>query len=263
VNNARYIDYLQDARADFLYELGIERLLRDGFSVISNQMEYLQPVFFSQEPLEVDVTVTAVDEETVTLAYQLYQHQREVAVARTTLSGYDVPGRTRRPLPDYAHTVFASMVTPEHPLREIAWSDMNEHAKVSEMRVRWTDVDAYGYVNNAMIFDYVQEGRITFTAAPLRGMTSTQNTDYLWLLARQDAWYMSPVHFRKDPYVVRTGISRLGTTSVTFSSQVDDPATGAICARAAAVAVFADAAGRPTELTPELREALNQYSLYQ
>jgi len=261
VNNARYIDYLQDARADFLYELHIEDLLREGFAVVSNQIEYRAPVFFSQEPLDVEIGVCGLDTDSVTLAYELYQADRLVAVARTIVSGYDVPARTRRPLPDEAHTVFASLLHSAEPLRDLVWADMTERAKVSQMRVRWTDLDAYRHVNNALIFDYVQEGRITFTAAPLVGTSDAAAPDYMWFLARQDAWYLNPIHFRKEPYIIRTGIARMGRSSVTFSSQVDDPTTDITCARAAAVAVFADISGHPTPLTDELRDSLATYLL--
>ncbi len=261
VNNARYLDYLQDARADFLYRLHIEDLLHEGFTVMANQIEYRSPVFFSETPLEADITVAALDEDSVTLAYHLFQQDHEVALARTTLSGYDLDTRQRRPLPAEAQEAFAPLLEPTVPLRQIEWADMNEHAKVSQMRVRWSDLDSYGHVNNAIIFDYVQEGRITFTAAPLRGMDDHPTTDNLWLLARQDAWYLNPIVFRKEPYIVRTGIARIGRSSVTFSSQVDDPEDDTVCARAAAVAVFADGGGHPTALTEDLRAALSQYLL--
>lgn len=261
VNNARYIDYLQDARADFLYALHLESLLREGFTVLSNQIEYRAPVFFSLEPLEAEITVAGLDDESVTLAYELYQHDQLVAVARTSVGGYDVATHSRRRLPSVAREIFASMVQPVAPLRQVGWQEMDDHARVSQMRVRWTDLDSYGHVNNAIIFDYVQEGRITFTAAPLRGLGGADETDYLWFLARQDAWYLHPIVFRSEPYVVRTGVAHIGRTSVTFSSQVDDPLTGTICVRAAAVAVFADARGHPTPLTDQMKQGMQAFAL--
>lgn len=261
VNNARYIDYLQDARADFLHELGIADLLSRGFTVVSNQIEYRSPVFFSHEPLAVDIAVAELDALSVTLAYHLYQYDREVAVARTTLCGFDLATRARRPLPLRALETFAGLVEPTETLREIEWMDMNERAKVDKMRVRWTDMDAYGHVNNAIIFDYLQEGRITFTAAPLRGAGPAVDPDHLWFLVRQDVEYLNPVSFRMAPYIVRTGIARLGRTSLTFSSQVDDPVSGVVCSRAVAVAVFADATGKPTPLTDDLRAEFGVYLL--
>jgi acyl-CoA thioester hydrolase len=262
INNARYIDYLQDARADFLHELGIVHLLKEGFTVVTNQIEYSAPGFFSPDPLLVDVGVCAMDDDSVTLAYKLFQADTKVATAYTTLCGYDLSTHTRKSLPDYAQDMFASILEPIEPLRPIAWHDMNERAKVSTMKVRWSDVDAYDHVNNAKIFDFVQEGRIQFTAAPLRGMQGAPDEpEYMWFLVRQDAWYLESVTLRKDPYIVRTGVAKIGNTSLTFSSQVDDPLTGAICAQAAAVAVFATADGRPTPLTGPLRDTLSQYSL--
>ena len=263
VNNGRYIDYVQDARADFLYALNIYDLLHEGFAVVSNQIEYHAPVFFSQEPLGVDVTVIALEEELVTLGCEIYQEDRKVAIARTVVSGWEVATSRRRALPDSAREVFAGLLEPAEALKEIEWADMDSHAKVSQMRVRWSDLDAYGHVNNAMIFDYVQEGRITFTVGPLHGMEGVPQPDNLWFLARQDVNYHHPIIFRREPYLVRTGIAKMGRTSVTFSSQVDDPTTGTICARAAAVAVFADSKGRPTPLTDQLRHDLGVYHLGQ
>jgi acyl-CoA thioester hydrolase len=261
VNNARYIDYLQDARADFLYELGIDHLLREGFTVVSNQIEYREPVFFSLRPMLVDITVAEVDTDAVCLAYQLYQDANLVAQARTTLSAYDLATRQRRPLSDQVRDIFAAIQEPAPALRQVAWVEMDRHAKVSSMRVRWSDMDAYGHVNNAIIFDYLQEGRIMFTAAPLRGMGATPNVDYLWFLARQDVSYRYPVVFRKEPYDVLTGVARLGRSSMTISSQVNDPTTATVCAQAAAVVVLADARGEPTALPEPLKAQLSRYLL--
>ncbi|MCL2783924.1 MAG: thioesterase family protein [Propionibacteriaceae bacterium] len=261
VNNARFLDYMQDARAEFLYSLGIENLLREGFAVASNKIEYYAPVFFAKDPLIAQITVDDLTPESVTLAYKLYQGDTKVAVARTTLSGYNIATRTRRGLPKAAQEAFLEILDPVEPLREIPWLPMNEHAKVSSMKVRWSDLDAYGHVNNAIIFDYVQEGRINFTAGAFKGLNDHPNTETLWFLARQDAWYVNPIIFRREPYVVRTGVARMGRTSVTFSSQVDDPTNGQICARAATVAVFADAHGKPLALTDELRNNLKPYLL--
>jgi len=142
VNNARYVDYLQDARADFLYALGLEDLLREGFTVVANQIEYRAPVFFAPDPLVADIVVAGLNPEEVTLGYRLYQKDQVVAVARTALSGFDRTTLTRRPLPDRALDRFAGLIEPVEPLRQIDRADMNEHAKVSAMRVRWSDIDA-------------------------------------------------------------------------------------------------------------------------
>lgn len=261
VNNARYIDYLQDARSDVLHALGLQDLLREGFAVVSNQIEYQAPVFFSLEPLQAEVSVSECDEESVTFAYELFQNETRVARAFSTLSGWDVAARSRRPLPARAREVFTSSAVPAAPLRDIEWADMTDRAHVATMRVRWSDLDAYGHVNNAMIFDYIQEGRITFTAAPLRGTGADEDPGHMWFLVRQDVRYLSPIVFRPAPYVVRTGISHLGNSSLTSSSQVDDPETGTVCAQAVAVAVFADNKGHPTPLTDEIRTGMEQYLL--
>ena len=58
---------------------------------------------------------------------------------------------------------------------------------------------------------------------------------------------------------MRTGIARLGQTSVTFSSQVDDPATSLVCCRATTVAIYAGPEGKPAPLTDSLRHDFAPY----
>ena len=46
-----------------------------------------------------------------------------------------------------------------------------------ELRVRWSDVDAYGHVNNVVYFEYFQEARISFLAE-LSGTTDAMTSTY-------------------------------------------------------------------------------------
>jgi len=261
VNNGRFIDYLQEARADFLAGTPADGLIERGLTVVSNQIEYRAPIQFSNTPIQVDVSVCALAADSVSLAYVLWQDGHETAVARTTVAAIDLATHQRQDLPDQARAYFASVLVPLEPLRDIAWLPMTEAAKATPMRVRWSDLDAYGQVNNAMMFDYIQEGRIAFTAAAVMGMNQAPDQGYLWFVVRQDVTYLAPIVFRQEPYMVRTGVAHMGRTSLTFCGQIDDPLSGTICAQASTVAVFADAQGRPIPVLDEWKRALEAYRL--
>ena len=261
VNNGRFIDYLQDARADFLAGTPAGDLIAQGLTVVNNQIEYRAPIQFSNSPIQVDVSVCAVAADSVWLAYTLWQNERETAVARTKLAAVDLATHQRRDLPEPARAYFASIVEPLPPLRAVVWLPMTAAAKATPMRVRWSDLDAYGQVNNAMMFDYIQEGRIAFTAAAVVGLNDSPDEGYLWFVVRQDVAYLTRIVFRQDPYMVRTGVAHMGRTSLTFCSQIDDPQTGTICAQASTVAVFADGRGQPVPVLEQWKQALEAYRL--
>jgi acyl-CoA thioester hydrolase len=52
VNNAAYLDYLQEARVGFLLSGSpvLHHLLDSGVLVVNHQVEYLKPVAFSDQP---------------------------------------------------------------------------------------------------------------------------------------------------------------------------------------------------------------------
>ena len=53
VNNAAYLDYLQEARVAFLLSGSpvLDHLLDAGVLVVNHQLEYLKPITFSDRPL--------------------------------------------------------------------------------------------------------------------------------------------------------------------------------------------------------------------
>jgi acyl-CoA thioester hydrolase len=139
---------------------------------------------------------------------------------------------------------------------------LTSNAREAEIRVRWSDVDAYGHVNNVLFFNYIMEGRIAFTAAAVQAMNDSIDSGYLWFVVRQDVDYLAPLPFRLPPYIVRTGVAHLGRTSLTFCSEIVDRAGGRRYAQASTVAVFADSSGRPTPVLPEWKAALEPYRLF-
>ena len=100
VNNAVIADYLQEARVRFLLEGDNAELLGNGTLVVGHQVEYLAPIEFSTEPVEVHLWVGQVGASRFTIGYEVLQNDRVTARARTVLCIYDFDaGRPRRMTP--------------------------------------------------------------------------------------------------------------------------------------------------------------------
>ena len=97
VNNALIADYLQEARVRFLLEGDNAALLAHGTLVVGHQVEYLAPVEFRAEPVEVRLWVGDVGASRFTIGYEVVQDGVVAARARTLLCIFDFDaGRPRR-----------------------------------------------------------------------------------------------------------------------------------------------------------------------
>jgi len=106
-----------------------------------------------------------------------------------------------------------------------------------ELRVRWSDVDAYGHVNNVVYFEYFQEARISFLAE-LSGTTDAMSLANGFVLARLVVDYRRPIRFRSTPYEIRTWPTRLGRSSFDLQATIHDG--DELLAKSAAVIVGYD-----------------------
>jgi acyl-CoA thioester hydrolase len=102
-------------------------------------------------------------------------------------------------------------------------------------RVRWSDVDVYGHVNNVKYFEYVQEARISFMRSLAEDTLVGHST---WVVARQDVDYRRPMVFRPEPYAIHTRVTRIGTSSYDLQADILDG--DVLLARARTVVVAFD-----------------------
>lgn len=142
--------------------------------------------------------------------------------------------------------------------------------------VRWTDLDAYGHVNNAAMLRLLEEARIeAFWEAPAEQVALGARTHPTALaafsggsgvqtvIAAQRVEYQRQLDYRRDGVQVRLWISRLGGASLTVDYLVltaEDPEGASPYARARTVIVLVDeTSGTPSRLTAEARERLAPY----
>ncbi|WP_372407720.1 acyl-CoA thioesterase [Streptomyces luteireticuli] len=123
--------------------------------------------------------------------------------------------------------------------------------------LRWSDMDAFGHVNNAVFLSYLEEARIDFMfrLAPGDGSPSFKGGS---VVARHEIDYLRPLVHRYEPVTIETWVTRIGASSATVSYEVKD--ADATYVRASTVVVPIDLeTGRPRRLTEEEKVLLEQY----
>jgi acyl-CoA thioester hydrolase len=272
VNNVVYVDYLQEARVDMLrVHARSPRTddLAEGVLVASHRVTYLEPLLFDHDSVFIDVWVTEIKAASFTLAYEVYREhsgahgaKRVVYLrASTLLTPYVFSHEAPRRLSAEEKAALEVYLHPEeipHPHRIKVGEPRHTEVGHYPVKVRFSDVDVYGHVNNVKYFEYLQEGRVaamTRLTAPIGAPDRPS-----MVVAQADMVYRAPMLLRPEPYDLSTWVARVGTTSVTLDSEIVDrlgdvPKT---LARGRVVMVFFDpATGRAAEPSPQVRAALH------
>jgi acyl-CoA thioester hydrolase len=103
VNNGRFVDYLQDARVDFLFrtakELGADDL-ETGLLVARHEVQYRTPLYFRPEPVRIELWISEIRAASFTVDYEILDadpDRRTYVEARTKLVPFDfAANRLRR-----------------------------------------------------------------------------------------------------------------------------------------------------------------------
>lgn len=123
--------------------------------------------------------------------------------------------------------------------------------------VHWSEMDAYGHVNNARYFSWFETARIAYLHKV--GLVNPQGgpQEIGPIIAATNAEYLKPVVFPTD-VVVGARVSRIGNTSFTMEYAVEDEA-GTRYARGSAVVVTLRYPAMEKVPVPEpLRAAMEQ-----
>jgi acyl-CoA thioester hydrolase len=265
VNNVTYLDYLQEARIDMLLtHAPDERLtvLAEGSQVLSHEVQYAAPLTFRLRPVSIDTWVTAVDGDTFTLAHEVYDLPREEGAARTvylrarsTLAFFDFGAGQRRALTDKERSVLDSFreadpMGERAPVAEPRNAEFGDYA----IRVRFSDLDAFGVVDEVQYFEFFQEARIHYLTRAWKASGISMDRTPM-VIAQMDVDYLVPITFRTEPFRVRSWVSRVGGSSFVIESELYDGDTA--YSRARVVLVTFDPVAQKAAPAPEaLRELL-------
>lgn len=139
--------------------------------------------------------------------------------------------------------------------------------------LRWSDIDAYGHVNNAELLRLLEEARISAFWADAGGSTDTAHStaviaggpgaQTITLIAGLQVEYLAPVPYGRQPLDVQLWIGRLGGASIEICYEVCSPVGDSdhlVYARASTTLVLVDAATeKPRRLTDAERSAWAAY----
>jgi acyl-CoA thioester hydrolase len=234
VNNAAYVDYLQEARVHFLLSGPpvTSAMLDSGVLVVSHQVEYLRPIGFDARSLEIAVWVDAIGGSRFWIGYEVFDGTELAARARTALVPFDLERGVLRRLTAAEREVLAGHLAPAEPLRPLPRVGSIGNGHRFPLTVRWSDLDSYGHVNNVKFYDYLQEARIALINESVHWPPET-----VWMVARQDVDYLAPLDFRTEPYEVGTLITAIGNRSFTLAVEIRDPGSGTVYASGGTVVV--------------------------
>jgi acyl-CoA thioester hydrolase len=243
VNNVRYLDFLSAAR-DALFE----GMPAGRARVVGHRVEFVSPLVFHRGPVLVDTWVTAVEEDRVTLAHEVYDEQEG--------GGHRVYLRAASVL-DHRLDAGERAVAEAHAGDPHAWRELShpqlEPRGTFEVQVRRADLDDSGDVADGSLFEYLQESRVRY-------LMDLHHRGESWMhhvIARTDVEYLGPIPFRTTPYTVRSWIGHVGTKSFTVCAEVSDG--DALVARATVVMVtFDKETQRAAPMAPAQRERLEQ-----
>jgi acyl-CoA thioester hydrolase len=103
--------------------------------------------------------------------------------------------------------------------------------------VRFSDIDAFGHVNNAVFFSYAEQARIRYLLDVLAPDAPFERLPLI--LARIEVDFRSPIFFG-DPVEVATRVDRIGRTSFGMSHRITAGADGRVVADVDSVLVTYD-----------------------
>lgn len=261
MNNAVMVDYLQEARVVFLRSGPASALLDEGIVVVRHQVEYRRPIHYDEDAVVVELGVSTLGASRVELAYEITQGGEVSIVARTLLCAFSFDEQKPIKLKSEYRPFFEEYRIEVEPLRDLTAPHLEGRGTPVPLPVRWTDLDSYGHVNNAKVYDYLQQARITATTQwdPTMARAGSKGAQHMWLIARQDVDYLAQIPHRLEPYEVRVAPVHLGTSSIVLASEVVDPETGTVHNRARTILVVADQDLKKTELPESLRDSLGEH----
>jgi len=141
--------------------------------------------------------------------------------------------------------------------------------------LRWSDLDAYGHVNNARMLSLLEEARIQAfwvnddgtaehaVGASTAVLDATPGSTTITLIARQEVEYLAPIPYQRLPLDIELWIGHMGGASLDVCYEVYSPAGASprvLYTRAVTTIVLVDpATERPRRMSEAERAAWEPY----
>ncbi|MCP3872286.1 MAG: acyl-CoA thioesterase [Desulfobacteraceae bacterium] len=121
-----------------------------------------------------------------------------------------------------------------------------------EIRIRGYHTDMYQHVNNARYLEFLEEGRWQLLEDHMN-LEEMMNNNFLFFVVNINISFKSPAK-ANDIIIVKSGLGKIGNTSVVFKQKIINKQTGAVYIESDCTFVIADGDGNPRKLEGELKE---------
>jgi acyl-CoA thioester hydrolase len=133
----------------------------------------------------------------------------------------------------------------------------DEYRHRTSVQVRFRDIDAFGHVNNAVFFTYVELARIRYLLDVLQPSTGFDRMPLI--LARVELDFRSPIAFGEE-ITVETRVERIGRSSFEMRHRMTAGPEGRLAGDVQTVLVTYDyAEARPMPVPDDWRRRLAEY----
>ncbi len=129
------------------------------------------------------------------------------------------------------------------------------------LHLRWSDLDAYGHVNNVAIIGLMEQARVLAFWSDADPILPPLTADAVtWVLvAGIEVAYKKVIDHRTEPIIAEVSVSKCAGASFVIGYRI--LVDGAVCVTATTTMALVDAAsGAPQRIGPELRARLLQFS---
>ena len=127
----------------------------------------------------------------------------------------------------------------------------------TSVQVRFRDTDAFGHVNNAVFFSYVELARIRYFLDVLQPEQPFERMPLI--LARVEMDYRSPIMFGEE-VEIDTRVDRIGRSSIGMSHRLTARPEGRLVGESQTVLVTYDyAVARPMPVPDAWRERMSEH----
>jgi acyl-CoA thioester hydrolase len=261
INNVTYVDYLQEARIAMLAAHAPARAseqLAEGVVVVRTDVQFRSPLAWRLEPVRVESWVSEVRAASFTMAYEIVDEtpdggRRVHLQASTVLTPFVfAEERPRRITPEEKAALEVLLEPGFERTAKVPGAPAAGPRHTLPIKVRWSDVDAYGHVNNVTYFEYFQEARIQYLLTLPRPDDGPWSQ---WVVAHTDVEYRRPILFRLESYDVTQWVAEVGGKSAVLLGEIRDG--DEVLARSRVVMVaFDKETQRATEMNPRQRQRL-------
>lgn len=123
--------------------------------------------------------------------------------------------------------------------------------------LRWSDMDAYGHVNNVQFLRLLEEARVAMLFVEPKA-ADVMTLDGQLVVVRHEIDYTAPLVYRPEPIAIETWVTRIGGASFTVAYEVKDGEQVYARARTVLAAIDKDT-GRARRLAADERAWIDAY----